>query len=36
MCPAPPTDAQSPGSLLAFALACLLVLAGGALMCLIR
>ncbi|XP_004768270.1 guanylate cyclase D-like [Mustela putorius furo] len=29
-------DAQSPGSLLAFALACLLVLAGGALTCLIR
>ncbi|XP_045871891.1 guanylate cyclase D-like [Meles meles] len=29
-------DAQPPGSLLAFALACLLALAGGALMCLIR
>ncbi|XP_035938751.2 guanylate cyclase D-like [Halichoerus grypus] len=29
-------DAQPPGSLLAFALACLLVLAGGALTCLIR
>lgn len=36
MRPASATDVQPPGSLIAFALACILVLAGGALTCLIR
>ncbi|XP_053756604.1 guanylate cyclase D-like [Panthera pardus] len=34
--PAPPADAQLPGSFLAFVLACVLLLAGGTLTCLIR